>query len=65
VLYYTVHNTPEGTIACTNIPAGETVLCGSFTPGTYQVSVDTVECGASSGQVTFVAGSTTRVVSCQ
>ena len=65
VLYYTVHGTPEGDITCTNIPAGTTAWCGSFTPGTYQVSVDTVECGPSSGQVIFAAGSTTRIVSCQ
>jgi len=65
VLHYSVHNTPEGTITCTNIPAGETVLCGSFTPGTYLVSVDTVECGDSSGQRVFSAGSVTRIVSCQ
>ena len=65
VLHYTVHGTPQGDITCTNIPAGTTVFCGSFTPGTYQVSVDTTQCGASSGQVTFTPGSTTRVVSCQ
>ena len=65
VLHYTVHGTPQGDVTCANIPAGATVLCGSFTPGTYQVSVDTVECGASSGQVVFAAGSVTRIVSCQ
>jgi len=65
VLYYTVHGTPEGDITCTNIPAGTTAWCGRFTPGTYEVSVDTAECGPSSGPVVFAAGSTTRIVSCQ
>ena len=64
VLHYTVHGTPEGDITCANIPAGDTVSCGSFTPGTYQASVDTVECGAISDQVTFTAGDVTRVVDC-
>ena len=64
-MHYTVHGTPEGDITCTNIPAGTTQSCGSFTPGTCQVSVDTTQCGASSGQVAFPAGDVTRVVRCQ
>jgi len=65
VLHYTVYGTPEGDITCTNIPVGTTRSCGSFTPGTYQVSVDTQECGPNSGEVTFAAGDVTRVVRCQ
>ena len=65
VLHYTVHGTPQGDINCTNIPARATEFCGSFAPGTYQVSVDTAQCGASSGQVTFAIGNVTRVVRCQ
>jgi len=65
VLHYTVHGTPQGDITCTNIPAGATEFCGNFTPGTYQASVNTVECGAISDQVTFPAGDVIRVVRCE
>ena len=61
----TTHSTPEGNITCTNIPAGATQFCGSYPPGTYQASVDTVECGPFSDQVTFPAGDVTRVVRCE
>jgi len=50
---------------CTDIPAGRRVQCGApFAPGTYRVSVNTEQCGSSSGQVTFPAGAVTRVVRC-
>ena len=65
VLHYTVHGTPEGDINCANIPAGVTEFCGSFTPGTYHVSVDTSQCGTSAGQVSFATGDVTRVVRCR
>jgi hypothetical protein len=60
---YTVHDTPQGTITCSNIPAGATVLCGSFAPGTYTVNVSAL-CGTNSGQVTFPSGNVTREVRC-
>jgi len=56
---------PQGDVTCTNIPAGDTVFCGRFTPGSYQASVDTAQCGANSRQVTFAAGDVTRVVRCE
>jgi len=67
VLHYTVQGTPEGDITCTNIPAGETVFCGSFTPGRYHVSVRTTACADNfnEGELTFTAGDMTRVVRCQ
>lgn len=67
VLHYTVHGTLEGDISCTNIPAGETVFCGSFTPGKYHVSVRTTACADNfnEGERTFAAGDVTRVVRCQ
>ena len=61
---YTVQNTPEGNITCTNIPAGTTQACGSFTPGTYTVVVNTTQCGSGSGPVTFAPGPVTREVKC-
>jgi hypothetical protein len=61
---YTVFGTPEGDITCTNIPAGQTVLCGTFTTGTYNVRVTTTECGQRTGEVDFPAGNTTRTVRC-
>jgi len=64
VTRYTVHNTPEGNITCRNIPAGATRYCGSFTSGTYEVSVNTTECGSNSGEVLFIPGNVTRVVRC-
>ena len=64
VTNYIVYNTPEGDIACRNIPEDQTVLCGEFTPGTYRVRVTTTECGSSSGEVYFPAGDVTRVVRC-
>lgn len=61
---YTVHDTPEGDITCTEIAAGTTVLCGTFTPGTYEVSVSTTECGSNTGEVYFIPGPVTRLVRC-
>jgi hypothetical protein len=61
---YTVENTPEGNITCSNIPAGTTQFCGSFTPGTYEVSVSTTECGSNTGEVSFMPGDVPRVVRC-
>ena len=64
VTNYIVYNTPEGNIACSNIPEDQTVFCGEFTPGTYRVRVTTTECGSKSGEVYFPAGDVTRVVRC-
>jgi hypothetical protein len=65
VSYYTVYGTPEGNITCSNIPAGATAFCGHVTPGTYTVSVNSTECGVTTGSVTFPpADVTTREVSC-
>lgn len=61
---YIVYGTPEGNIACSNIPEDQTVFCGEFTPGTYRVRVTTTECGSKSGEVYFPAGDVTRVVRC-
>jgi hypothetical protein len=61
---YTVKNTPQGNITCSNIAAGATVLCGSFTPGPYEVSVSTAQCGSNSGEVYFAPGNVTRAVRC-
>jgi hypothetical protein len=61
---YTVKNTPQGNITCSNIAAGATVLCGSFTPGPYEVTVSTAQCGSNSGEVYFAAGNVTRAVRC-
>lgn len=61
---YTVHSTPQGNITCSGIAAGSTVLCGTFTSGTYQVSVTTTQCGSNSGEVYFVPGDVTRIVRC-
>jgi Tol biopolymer transport system component len=61
---YKVHNTPQGNIECSNRLAGATVFCGTFTAGTYSVSVSTNQCGGSSGLVTFPPGNVTREVRC-
>jgi hypothetical protein len=61
---YTVEGTPEGDITCNNIPAGTTQFCGSFTSGSYDVSVSTTQCGSNSGEVQFLPGDVTRIVRC-
>ncbi len=63
-LVYTVKNTPEGDIVCNHFMAGFTVFCGSFTPGTYTVEVNRVQCGLISEVVTFPLGDVTRTVIC-
>jgi hypothetical protein len=61
---FTVYNTPQGNITCSDIPAGATRYCGSFTPGTYQVRVDTEQCGSGTGWRTFPPGDVTWPVTC-
>jgi len=61
---YTVKSTPQGNITCSNIPAGTTQFCGSFTSGPYDVSVSTTQCGSNSGEVLFLPGAVTRSVRC-
>ena len=62
---YTVYNTPQGDITCSNIPAGTTQFCGSFSPGTYQARADTTQCGSYLGEVNFPSGPVTRIVECR
>jgi hypothetical protein len=61
---YTVRSTPQGNITCSNIAAGTTKSCGTFTSGTYEVTVNTTQCGSNSGEVNFAPGNVTRVVRC-
>ncbi len=67
LLYYTVLNTPQGTINCpANIPNGATAFCGAFNAGTYTVNVQSngPGCGPGTGPLTFPSGSCTRMVRC-
>ena len=61
---YTVVGTPQGNITCSNIPAGATAFCGTFTAGTYPASVSTAQCGGRTGEVNFAPGNVTRTVQC-
>lgn len=65
LISFVVQGTPQGTISCSNIPAGSTVKCGvNFTPNTYLTTANTVQCGARTKQKTFQVGLVSVTVTC-